>query len=74
MSEEELEKTINEIFIVLDDLGSVNFYTLDNSKKSYYQKNLNSAYDRLYRLKKHLEFILHVGGNYEKYKEQEVEW
>lgn len=70
MNDEELEKTIEIIQEILDDMGNINFYTLDNTKKSIYQKSLNKSYDKIYALKKRCEFLLHIGGNYEKIKDR----
>lgn len=57
MSREEIEKTINELKKVITTIGDINFFG-DNRSKALNQKKINESYDRLFNLKKHLEFLI----------------
>lgn len=57
MEGEELENAINRIKEVLDDLGDININCESTRAKLYYQKRLNKGYDKLFSLKKHLDFL-----------------
>ena len=42
---------------VIDELGDINITNENTRAKLYYQKKLNKGYDKLFKLKKHLEFL-----------------
>ena len=56
MEDKELEKTIKEIQIILNQIGDINM-NCDSRSRTLYQKKLNNSFSRLYELKKHLEFV-----------------
>ena len=56
MEDEELEKTIKEIQIILNQIGDINM-NCDSRSRTVYQKKINDSFSRLYELKKHLEFV-----------------
>lgn len=56
MDGEELEKTINKITKIMNDMGDINMFC-DSRSKTVYQKKLHKCVDELYSLRKHLEFM-----------------
>lgn len=58
---EELEKTIEQIEKVLEDIGGISIYDLSLSRNRkeilFYQKRLQEGYSRLFNLRKHLLYL-----------------
>lgn len=57
MEDDELENALNLVREVIDELGDINITNENTRAKLYYQKKLNKGYDKLFKLKKHLEFL-----------------
>lgn len=56
MNNEEFENTIKELDKVLYDLGDINM-NCDARRKALNQRKLNASFDRIYKIKKHLQFL-----------------
>lgn len=56
MENKELDNTINYVNEVLEQLGDINMFC-DSKSRTLYQKKLKKAYDKLFDLKKHLQFL-----------------
>ena len=54
--DKELENTIKKIQEALEQLGDINMQG-STKERTIYQKRLHKAYDILFSLKKHLEFL-----------------
>lgn len=56
MEDEELKNTIKELQEIINLIGDINMIC-GSREKTLYQKKINKAYNKLFELKKHLEFI-----------------
>lgn len=56
MNNEEFEDIIKELDKVLYDLGDINM-NCDARRKALNQRKLNASFDRIYKIKKHLQFL-----------------
>ena len=57
IEKEELENCIKNLNNCINILGDINMSCSNLRERTLYQKKLNKAYDIIYELKKHIEFL-----------------